>query len=129
MSATSKRRLLLLTGVALVVGYSTAAADTLKCGAAITVPGYEPGTPVVLVDGAVWAHPLDELGEVDVASIEITCWDPKSGNFSVVVPGVQIVMAKTKTFVESPELMAAHDAEARKAMQELWDAATGSDSR
>ena len=117
---------LLLLVVALAVGYSPAAADMLKCYGEITVPGYEPRTPVILVDGEVWPHSLAEFGagKVDVASIDITCWHPETGTFSS-TPGVSLLIAKTKTFVQSPELMAAHDAEARKAMQELWDEATG----
>ena len=121
----TKRSLLLLVGMALAVGYSTAAADTLKCGAYITVPGYEAGA-VLLVDGVVWHYPLlEELDAADVGWAEAMCWDPKSGRFSVSRSGVGVMMVKTKTFVESPELMAGHDAKARKAMQELWDEATG----
>ncbi len=121
---SSKRRLLLLTGIALAVGYSTVAADTLKCGG-LSMPGYEQGAPVFLIDGAVWDRPVAEISEVEFASIQITCWHPESGRFSQSSPGFPAVILKTKTFVESPELMVAHDAQARKAMQELWNEATG----
>ena len=120
------RSLLLLTCMALALGYSPAAAETLKCGAAHTVPGYETGTPVILVDGEVWPHSLAEFGagKVDVASIDITCWHPETGLFSS-TPGVQVLIAMTKTFVQFPELVTTHDAKAREAMQGLWDRATG----
>lgn len=120
----SPQRSLLLLVVALAVGYSTAAADTLKCGG-LSMPGYEQGAPVFLIDGAVWDHPVAEISEVEFASIQITCWHPESGRFSQSSPGFPAVILQTKEFVASLELMAAHDERARQAMRDLYDSRTG----
>ena len=128
---SSTRRLLFLTGTALVVGYSTAAAETLKCSSA-QWPGYDRSEPRVLVDGKIsdfkLGEPLpSELGTV--ASLEIRCWDPKSGDFvSTAESGVPVIMILTEEFVASAETMAGLMVEARKAMQEWWDSPRGSSS-
>ena len=122
-----KRSLLLLTGMVLLVGYSTAAAETLKCSSA-QWPRYDRSEPVALLDGKV-ADVLNkpEATEgLEIASVEIWCWDPKSGDFiSTAEAGVPIIMVLTEEFVASSERMAGLKAEARKAMQEWWDSPTG----
>ncbi len=115
----TKHRVLLLV-VALAVGYSPAAADTLKCRSIITIPGYD---PVTIVDGAL--YPYEKIGELALSSLEIKCWDPKSGMFSASAAGVQVVIIQTKEFASSDDRVAAHDEWARKAMQELWDEVNG----
>ena len=130
----TKRSLLLLTGIALAVGYSPAAADTLKgCPRAATMPSYtDTQNFIVLLDGKVsllsqvppWAEQ-----EADVASIEIRCWDPRTGDFAPDMVsgegGVTVIVFITMAFASSDERVAEHDAEASKAMQELWDEVYG----
>ena len=120
---SSKRSMLLLTGIALVVGYSTAAADTLKCPSPIQPPGYDNATPVTLIDGVV--RTVEEISEVDVHSVEIVCWDPETGDFVRAKGGVAVVVVMTKDFASSDERVAGHYEAVRKAMRELWDKATG----
>ncbi len=125
---------LLLLVVALAVGYSPAAADTLKgCPQAVTMPSYtDTQNFIVLLDGKVSllseVPPLAEQ-EADLASIEIRCWDPRTGDFAPNIisgeGGVTVIVFITMEFASSDERVAGHNEAACKAMQELWDEAYG----
>ena len=123
------RRLLLLTGIALAGGYSTAAGDMLKCPSPITLPGYEEEPVVVLVDGKVADFKFSEGIEIDSEEIwvEILCWDPTTGDFAMgagVAGGVNVLSFVTED-APSEERVAAVRKVANKALQELWDEAPG----
>ena len=37
--------------------------------------------PIILVDAALWADGVEALEQLDVASIELLCWNPETGKF------------------------------------------------
>ena len=75
-----------------------------KCsGLMNTFPGYEPGAPVVVVDDRVLSgqEGLEGIREFDVAAIEISCWNPETGEFGV-PPGIPVVRVITRVACPSP---------------------------
>lgn len=67
-----------------------------KCPASEVLPGYEPNRPVVLLDGVVFENGLEGLDTGDVASIDVTCWSPESGEFGD-TSGIQVVRIVSKS--------------------------------
>ena len=89
-----------------VVALSLVSAEgaAAKCSSDIRMPGYEyvPGKLAVvpLVDGSIISiEGMDELDPSNIHSVELTCWNPATGEFGRV--GVPVVLVLTKVFVES----------------------------
>ncbi len=105
----SSRRSVLLLVVALAVGNSTAAADTLPCSQSpVILPAGYTNTQglVVLLDGKVSA--TSEVPGEEIERVIIMCWDPKTGDFVVndvmTVEGtVPVMVFMTKEVASSDE--------------------------
>ena len=92
----------MLTLVAAVLVASPLLGSPPKCGQNDTIPGYEDGSPVVLVDGDVFEGGLGGIDALDVHSIHVTCWDPKTNSFDV-SPAIPLVRVLTKALVRATE--------------------------
>lgn len=78
--------------------FAPMAGASLKCRELLQVPGLEPDEPLVLVDGKIRESGLTAIEDLDVASIEILCWNPETKTFSELV-GVGVVSVLTKPFI------------------------------
>ncbi len=75
-----------------------------KCSGEIWMPGYEyeEGKPfiVTLIDGSILTTDgMDQVDPSNIHSLEITCWNPATGEFGRV--GVPVALILTKSFVEA----------------------------
>ena len=100
-----KRRVVLLP-VFVALGLVSAAAAAAKCSPQVQMPGLGPNEAVIQIDGSVVlsgpGNPvtLDELDPSDIHSIEITCWNPATGEFGG-GGRIPVIVIATKSFVES----------------------------
>ena len=100
---------LTLAVVALSLVFAEGAAA--KCSSRIQVPGLGPNESVLLLDGSIvpsrvvegqiFAEGLDEIDPSTIHSIELTCWNPATGEFGGGVVGVPIILVLSKGLVES----------------------------
>ncbi len=113
-----------LTAAFVALGLVSAEGVAAKCGAPLEVPGLERNSAVFVVDGSVVAAGMMEdqavqaafgsLGPDDIFSIEILCWNPRTGTFGGgPAIGVWVIWTKaslrlTRTPLE--ELLGAQDA-------------------
>ena len=89
-------------GLAVVV-LSLVSAESLaaKCSPQMAWPGLEVGAPVMLVDGSLrMANELEEIDPSNIHSIQLTCWNPTTGEFGART-GVNVFNILTNGFVES----------------------------
>ena len=75
-----------------------------KCSPQMWMPGYEYGSDragfVPLVDGSIITiEGMDNVDPSNIHSMEVTCWNPETGEFGRV--GVPVVLILTKVFVET----------------------------
>ncbi len=130
-----------LVALSLVSAESAAA----KCARQlIQMPGLEPNDGVIFVDGVILQVGLQEgqssfddlfqegqsLNDLDpsaIHSIEITCWNPKTGEIGGGA-GIPVIAILTKDLMESPGAPSEADirAKASRAMQELFKSRGGS---
>jgi hypothetical protein len=97
---------------------------TAKCGAPLEVPGLARNSAVIVVDGSVVVAGMMEdqavqeafgsLGPDDIFSIEILCWNPRTGTFGGGA-GIGVIAIWTNAslqFTRTPleELLGAQDA-------------------
>ena len=115
---------LTLTAAFVALGLVSAEGVAAKCGAPLEVPGLARNSAVIVVDGSVVAAGMMEdqavqaafgsLGPDDIFSIEILCWNPRTGTFGGgPAIGVWVIWTKaslrlTRTPLE--ELLGAQDA-------------------
>ena len=80
-----------------------------KCSREIQMPGFEPGEPVVFLDGLFVPNgfnvpgessALDEVDPDDVLTLRIACWNPATGEVEISV-GVPVILVWTKSVMES----------------------------
>ena len=74
-----------------------------KCFPQLLMPGLGPSEAVVQVDGSVVLWGTEELDGMDASvihSVDITCWNPTTGEFGV-GGGIPVIVVMTKHFVES----------------------------
>ena len=100
---------LTLAVVALSLVFAEGAAA--KCSSRIQVPGLGPNESVLLLDGSIvpsrvvegqiFAEGLDEIDPSTIHSVELTCWNPATGEFGGGVVGVPIILVLSKGLVES----------------------------
>jgi len=85
----------------------------------VQLPGYASNEPVTLLDGVVVPRREGELGfspETEMASVEITCWDPDTNAFSS--RGVMVVRIQTRDLVEATRAPLLQLIEAQEAFRE-----------
>ena len=89
-----------------VVAFSLVSAEGVaaKCSGEILMPGYEYVSGklavVPLVDGSmITTEAMDEVDPSNVHSVDLTCWNPETGEFGRV--GIPVVLVLTKSFVEA----------------------------
>ena len=88
-----------------VVALSLVSAESAaaKCPSRIQMPGVGPNGAVVVVDGSAVVSGSEELDGMDpsnIHSIELTCWNPATGEFGG-GGGVPIIRIHSKGLVES----------------------------
>lgn len=82
--------------ITVVLSLVASSGPALKCGGEVnTFPGYDPGAPIVIVDDRVLgAEGLDAIGSLDPGLIEVSCWNPDTGEIGV--SGIHLVRVITK---------------------------------
>lgn len=110
MLFTARPTCLLLASAIVAFSLVSAEAIAAKCSRQIQMPGLEPGATVIFVDGLVGrslmvdgqlvTEGLDDIDPDNIHSIEVTCWNPTTGEFHSQV-GVPAILILTKGLVES----------------------------
>jgi hypothetical protein len=76
----------------------------LKCSrsSTATMPGYELGEPVVLVDAVVTRRSdVEALNPEEVAWVGILCWSPSTNSIQHLGNGISVIWIITKTTIEA----------------------------
>ena len=77
-----------------------------KCGGR-NMPGYGSGEAVAILDGVVLEKgQMSKIESADIDHIDVTCWDPETGQFHppVPTPGVGVVLVWTKVLMQTSTL-------------------------
>jgi hypothetical protein len=73
-----------------------AGGESFKCPPDYTLPGHQPRTPVVVVDGEITHDPAATAVEGEsIHSIEVACWNPETDELPSEI-GVQLILITSK---------------------------------